>query len=112
MVLAIFDNNDLDFAVKFKDVSQKEKVKKYMIAGLAAWYAAAHCDEDDEDYEYFTRKEIESFYGSGYAEPTMELLERNGIEAEIISVQYDEDGQAHVYDNDGNELEVDEAFGY
>ena len=91
MVIAIVDDNDCDFAIKFEDESVKDKVKEYMKAGLSAWYQAAHVDDEDdvEDNEYFTGEDIIGFYDEGYAEPTMELLERFGIEAECIDVEYD-----------------------
>ena len=88
MIIAMLDNNDCNFAIKFNDKSQKKKIKEFMRAGLSAWYQAAN--EDIEGNEYFTAEEIEGMYDLGYAEPTCELLERNGIEAECIDVEYDE----------------------
>lgn len=89
MTIAIFDDNECNFAVKFDDESAKEKVVKYMIAGLRAWYAAAHDNLDEDDLEYFSQEDIEGFYDAGYAEPTCELLDRDGIKHEIIDIEYD-----------------------
>ena len=92
MILGVFDSNDCDFAIKFDDVSKLDLVKELARAGLSAWYQAAH--EDIEGDEYFTAEEIEGFYDSGYAEPTCELLDRYGIEYEIVDFEYDENGEA------------------
>ena len=91
MIIAILDSNECNFAVKFNDESQKEKVIEYMKGGLDSWYGTS-CDEI-EDNKYFTAEEIEGFFQLGYAEPTEELLVRNGIEAEVIDVEYDDDGK-------------------
>lgn len=90
MVIALLDQqNECNFAIKFEDETQKEKVKELMKAGLSCWYEAAH--EIILDNEYFTAEEIKSMYGDGYAEPTMELLERNNIKAECVDIKYDDD---------------------
>ena len=89
MVIAMLDClNECNFAVKFADKNKAEQVKELMRAGLDAWYQAAN---EDMDYEnaYFSSEEIIQFYYVGYAEPTMELLERYGIDAEIIGIEYD-----------------------
>ena len=91
MIIAEIDNyNDCSFAIKFTDESAKEKVEKYMQEGLKAWYCAAHVPVD-YDGEYWTNEEVENFYWDGYAEPTMELLQREGIEAECVDIEYDDD---------------------
>ena len=93
MVIAMLDClNECNFAVKFADKAQEEKVEELMRAGLRAWYAAAN-DPNDYDEEYFTSEEIQELYCVGYAEPTMELLERYGIDAEIIDVKYDKNDE-------------------
>ena len=92
MILGVFDSfNDCDFGIKFEDADKLELVKKLALAGLGAWYQAAH--EDIEGDEYFTAEEIEGFYDSGYAEPTSELLDRYEIEHEIIHLEFDDDGE-------------------
>ena len=90
MTIALLDQqNECNFAIRFEDASLKEKVKELMVAGLQSWYEAAH--DEIEDNDYFTAEEIEAMYGDGYAEPTLELLERNGIEGECVDIEYDED---------------------
>lgn len=102
MVLAMIDaQNECNFAIKFDDESQKDKVKEYMEAGLSAWYTAAH--DKIEGNEYFTAEEIEAMYGDGYAEPTLELLDRNDIKGELIDIEYDEDDYV---------INADETFFY
>ena len=102
MILAMIDaQNECNFAIKFDDESQKEKVKEYMQAGLKAWYTAAHVDI--EGNEYFTAEEIEAMYGDGYAEPTMELLDRYGIKGELVDIEYDDDDYV---------INADECFYY
>ena len=102
MIIAMLDaQNDCSFAIKFDDVSRKDEVKKYMQVGLNAWYSATN----PEDYEgdYWDKDEIESFYWSGYAEPTLELLERFGIKGACLDIECDDDD---------NVINVDEAFYY
>ena len=91
MILGVFDSNDCDFGIKFDDVSKLDLVKELARIGLSAWYQAAY--KDIKGDEYFTAEEIEDFYWSGYAEPTCELLERYGIEHEIIHLEFDDDGE-------------------
>ena len=76
----------------FVDKVKEEKVEELMRAGLDAWYQAAN---EDMNYEnaYFSSEEISQFYCVGYAEPTMELLERYGIDAEVIDVEYDKNDE-------------------
>ena len=93
MTIAIVDQNECNFGIKFEDESLKEKVKEYMQEGLAIWYMAAHDPEEIEENKYFTKEEILAFYGSGYAEPTMELLTKDGIQFECIDLEYDDDGE-------------------
>lgn len=90
MTIALLDQqNECNFAIRFEDVSLKDKVKELMIAGLDSWYEAAY--DEIEDNDYFTAEEIEGMYNDGYAEPTLELLERNGIKGECVDIEYDED---------------------
>ena len=103
MVLGVFDScNDCDCGIRFEDVDKLDLVKKLAIDGLATWYAAAH--EDIEANEYFTEEEIEGFYWSGYAEPTSELLDRYGIEHEIINLEFNDDNECIT--------ECDDEVGY
>ena len=91
MVIAQIDHeNDCSFAIKFADETAKEKVKEFMEAGLGAWYEAAH--DEIEDDKYFTAEEKEGFYWAGYAEPTLELMKREGIEGGCIDIERDENG--------------------
>ena len=90
MILAVVDDNECNFGIKLNDTTQLELVKKLAIVGLASWYEAAHTKI--EANEYFDAEQIEGFYGSGYAEPTMELLTRYGISHEIVGLEYDADG--------------------
>ena len=90
MIIAIVDQNECNFAIQFDDESKAEKVEELMVAGLSSWYEAAH--EDIEDNDYFKAEEIEMMYNDGYAEPTLTLLEREGIKGEIIDVEYDDYG--------------------
>ena len=105
MIIAILDDNECNFGIKFDDVSLKDKIKEYMEEGLAAWYAAAYCAENDEEYEndYFTKEEIESFYWAGYAEPTEKLLEKNNIPFESVDLEYNDDDEV---------INVDEVIWY
>lgn len=104
MVLAITDSNDCDFAIRFPDVSLKDMVRGCMLIGLEAWYAAAH-PETWERNEW-DKEEVESFYGLGYAEPTMKLLDRHGIDYECFGIEFDED--ENVVDEDGKVVNVDD----
>ena len=91
MTVGLIDwQNDCNFAIKFNAVDKLDLVKKFMREGLATWYQATH---EDKTNEYFTEEEVEAFYESGYAEPTSELLDRYGIEHEIINLEYDDDGE-------------------
>lgn len=92
MIIAQIDNfNDCSFAIKFADEAAKEKVEEYMREGLEAWYCAAHVPVD-YDGKFWTNEDVECFYGMGYAEPTMELLQRDGIEGECVDIEYDDEG--------------------
>lgn len=94
MVIAILDENECNFAVRFDDETKKEIVKELMIAGLSSWYEAANEDiEEIEGNEYFTADEISMMYNDGYAEPTMELLKRYNINGEVIDVEYDKNDE-------------------
>lgn len=88
MVVAYTDSNDCNFAVKFENEADLHKVEEAVTAGIRAWYSAT--DDEIEGNEYFSSDEIEGFYAAGYAEPTMELLEKWGIAHEIVDVEYDE----------------------
>lgn len=93
MVIAMIDTeNDCSFAIKIANDAAKEKVKEYMKEGLGAWF----CATDPESYnkDHFTKEEVEGFYWCGYAAPTCELLDKNGIEHEVIDIEKDEDGNA------------------
>ena len=85
MILAYTDSNDCDFAVKFNDESKADKVQEAINAGIDAWYEAAN--EEIEANEYWSEEEIRAMYNDGYAEPTCELLDRWGIEYEIVDVK-------------------------
>ncbi len=102
MVVAMVDVcNDCSFAIKFADATQKEKVEECMSKGLAAWYAAT--DPEKYDGDYFTQEEVEGFYWSGYAEPTLELLKKHGIDGDVVDIEYDENGCV---------INADESFYY
>ena len=93
MIIAYVDDNQCDFAVKFRDKNRAIEVKKAITIGIDAWYSAAN--EEVEANEYWSKEYIEGFYDSGYAEPTSELLDMWGIEHEIVDiedVECDEDG--------------------
>lgn len=92
MILAVVDNNESNFGIKLNDTTQLELVKKLAIAGLRTWYEAGY-DRKIEANEYFDAETIENFYGSGYAEPTDELLTRYGIPHEIVDLEYDKNGE-------------------
>ncbi len=98
MLIAYTDQNDCDFAVKFDDETKENEVRKAIQVGIDTWYEAAHTDI--EGNEYFTKEEIEAFYESGYAEPTCEILDKLGIEYEIVDVEY----------NDNDEVVCDELM--
>lgn len=98
MIIAYVDSNDCDFAVKFDNVNYVGQVKKAIKEGIGAWYEASYYeanrfDYDDDANEYFSVEELKSYYYSGYAEPTSDLLSKWGIEHEIVSVEFDEDGK-------------------
>ena len=94
--------NDCSFAIKFTNEAAKEKVEEYMREGLDAWYCAAHVPVDYNG-KYWSKEDVEGFYWLGYAEPTCELLDRDGIEHEVIDIEYDEDE---------NVVGADEVFYY
>lgn len=87
MRIAHIDDNDCNFVVEFKNETDAPKVREAIKAGISAWYEAAH--DTIEDNEYWDKEEIISFYNDGYAEPTVELLDRWGIEHKILDVEYD-----------------------
>lgn len=90
MVIALLDQqNECNFSIRFDDESKKEMVKEFMRAGLSAWYEAAH--DDIEENRYFTADEIAGFYDAGYGEPTLVLLKRYHVKADLIDCEYDED---------------------
>lgn len=90
MRIGYTDSNDCDFTIVISDDNQKDKAIECMERGIDAWYCAAHPNTYDRDD--FTREEVEGFYWDGYAEPTKELLKREGIEFELVDDEYDEDG--------------------
>ena len=92
MVIAMIDTeNDCSFAVKIANDAAKDKAEEYMQEGLRAWFCAT--DPESYDKDYFTKEEVEGFYWCGYAEPTSELLDKNGIEHEVIDIERDENGK-------------------
>ena len=91
MILAITDSNECNFAIRFANEAARDQVEEYMREGLEAWYCAAHVPVDYNG-KYWTNEDVEGFYGLGYAEPTSELLDRDGIEHEIVGIEYDENG--------------------
>ena len=98
MTIAIIDElNDCSFAVRFEDKTKADIVRKAMIDGLDAWYAAA---EETAESDVFTRAELDSFYNLGYAEPTMILLDKAGIEYAIEDVHYVMEDGYEVVDAD------------
>ena len=90
MRIGIFDDNECNFAVQVANDVNIEQVKELLKAGLGAWYQAAN--EDIEPNEYFNQDDIESFYWSGYSEPSCELLTRFNIPYEDIDILYDDNG--------------------
>ena len=92
MVIGYSDDNDLCFAIKIPYNNARDRVTEAIKVGVSAWYEAAH--DDIEPNEYFTTEDIEGFYEIGYAEPTIELLDRWNIEYEFISL--DDDEGVHV----------------
>lgn len=88
MIIAHTDGNDLDFAIECSE-SVADKIKKAIDIGVSAWYEAAH--EDVEPNEYWSEEEIKAMYGDGYAEPTMELLDRWEVEYRLTEFKVDED---------------------
>ena len=91
MRIAYTDQNDCDFTILIQDESLADKVVDCMLRGIDAWYCAAHPETyDGNDY---TKEEVEGFYWEGYATPTCELLEREGIEYELVDDEYNEDGE-------------------
>lgn len=91
MILAMTDSNECNFAIRFANEAARDQVEEYMREGLEAWYCAAHVPVDYEG-KYWTNEDVECFYGMGYAEPTIELLDRFGIEHELVDIEYDENG--------------------
>lgn len=89
MIIAYVDDNECNFAVKFKDKNRAIEVKRAITIGIDAWYSAAN--DEVEANEYWSKEYIEGFYDSGYGEPTSELLDMWGIEHEIVDVECDED---------------------
>ena len=65
MIIAYVDDNQCDFAVKFRDKNRAIEVKKAITIGIDAWYSAAN--EEVEANEYWSKEYIEGFYDSGYA---------------------------------------------
>lgn len=111
MILAIIDAyNDCSFSLKIADESSKEtvdKVKKYMLEGLDAWYCAAHTPVDYEG-TLFSCEEVANFYDLGYAEPTEILLGRDGIGYELVDMNESSDED----DEDDCEVNADEVLYY
>lgn len=85
-----WDQNDCDFAF-IVDEANAEEVQRLGKIGLEAWYAAAHDDVEDKILKYFSLEDIDNFYWAGYAEPAMELLDRAGIEYELVEKEEEND---------------------
>lgn len=94
MRIGYTDSNDCDFTIVISDDSQKDKAIECIEKGISAWYRAT--DPENYDGDDFTLEEVEGFYWEGYAEPTCQLLEREGIEYELVEDEYDEDGRRIV----------------
>ena len=93
MVIAVEDGsgNDCDFCLRIDDKYKDriEQIGNFAVAGLSAWYCAAHDEISEEDKKYFSEEEIRDFYYLGYAEPSQILLSRYGIESKIEEMVYD-----------------------
>lgn len=93
MILACLDScNDLNFSLRIDPKDLKETVD-CVDKGMLAWYCATH-PEDWEDDDDFSREDIESFYDLGYCEPTEMLLNKRGIQYELLDIEIDDDGEA------------------
>ena len=91
MRIAYTDQNECDFTLVIKDESMADKVAECMEKGMEAWYAATRPEQYDGDA--FTKEEVEGFYWEGYATPTCELLEKEGVEYELVADAYIDDGE-------------------
>ena len=78
-VILYSDENQCDFAI---NILRKRDVKRgieLIREGVSAWYQAANLPEDIESTDHFSAEEVKDFYWAGYAEPSIELLERYRI---------------------------------
>lgn len=94
MVIAYTDENECDFAIKIEDARRADEVEECMLKGIDAWYCAT--DPNKYEGDDFTNEEIESFYWSGYAEPTYELLAKKGIAYEAVDIGQVKNGEVTV----------------
>lgn len=80
------NNLDIGFGLRIMDDKRIDEAKHLALIGYAAWSLATDPEYFEEEYgsEYFTKEDVESFYGFGYQEPIEILLERFGIEHEFI----------------------------
>ena len=83
-------NPDIGFAVSVNE-KDKERATKLIKIAWNAWWYASH-PEDWIDNEYFLKEDVASFYESGYAEPTEQILMQAGIDYEIHPC-FDADGE-------------------
>ena len=95
MRIGYVDANDCNFTIVIKDNSKQDKAVECIKKGIEAWYAAT--DPGAYDGNEFTKDEVANFYWEGYAVPTCKLLEREGIEYELVDDEYYDDGR-RVFD--------------
>ncbi len=76
-LIAYTDENECDFAVNVLRKRDVKKAIKLINEGVTAWYRAAWDGREPiEPTENYSAEEIEGFYGAGYAEPSLWLLEK------------------------------------
>ena len=80
MLIGYTDTNECNFAVNVLRKRDVKRAVKLIDEGITAWYRAAWDGREPiEPTENYSADEIEGFYGAGYAEPSLWLLEKFNI---------------------------------
>ena len=81
-------NPDMGFVVEVNE--RIEEAKELIKVGFEAWFAAT---DDYKPNPYYTEEDLATWYDMGYAEPSVILLDRNGIPHSDVYTCFDEDGE-------------------
>ena len=94
----------LGFVIVLENDEDYEEAKPLIYEGFTAWLSPDYMESHIEQFPHFTSEDCGWIYGSGYAEPTMELLDKANIKYKL-ETPWDDDGELLDENYDEDEIE-------